>query len=136
MVLHSVTSFRLMLVAPSRRVNGQPRQEELARTRRVLPASWALPELIEAAARTGDTAREQLRARDGLSNPDIGARLFISSRTVRYQPEQGLRLARHYLSRSAPPRSDRRPGRARSLASLASARPGVVLEVGENHGSF
>ena len=51
-------------------------------------------------------------------------------------PAQGLHQARHQLPRSAPPRSARRPGQARSLASLASARLGSAHEVGKHHGSF
>jgi DNA-binding CsgD family transcriptional regulator len=43
---------------------------------------------------TAKEAQVARLARDGLSNPEIGARLFISSHTVQYHPDQGLRQAR------------------------------------------
>jgi hypothetical protein len=52
---------------------------------------WALPELIEAAARTGDTSmagdaliRLAQFTRAGHTNPEIAAQLFLSIRTVEW----------------------------------------------------
>jgi hypothetical protein len=59
-------------------------------------------------------------ARDGLSNPEIGARLFISSHNGAVPPEQGLRQARHHLPRSAPPGPARRHGSTRPLTSTTA----------------
>ncbi len=62
--------------------------EEFAeRARRELPATCetARKRLVETAGQlTVQEARVVELAREGLSNPEIGARLFISSRTVEY----------------------------------------------------
>jgi DNA-binding NarL/FixJ family response regulator len=51
---------------------------ETARKRAAQPAAAATQEL------TAQEAQVAQLARDGLSNPEIGARLFISSHTVQY----------------------------------------------------
>ena len=43
-------------------------------------------------------------AREGLSNPEIGTRLFIGARTGPVPPTQHLRQARHRLAQPAQPR--------------------------------
>ena len=49
-------------------------------------------------------------ARDGLSNPEIGARLIHQPAHGRVPPAQGLRQARHQLAQSARRRSGQRAG--------------------------
>jgi DNA-binding CsgD family transcriptional regulator len=50
------------------------------------------------------------RARDGLSNPDISTRLFISTHTVSVPPEESLREAWHQLTPRTRKRHPPRPG--------------------------
>jgi FixJ family two-component response regulator len=77
------------------------------------------------------TARRQVArpARDGLSNPEIGARLFISSHTVQYHLSKvfaklGI-ISRGQLGRVLPGSPER-----------WAARLGVAQEVGKHHRPF
>ncbi len=68
-------------------------------------------------------------AGDGHTNPEIGAQLFISPRTVAVPPPQGLRQARHHLAHPAQPRAAQPPqrdlaGSARAWAGDYGWRPG------------
>lgn len=67
------------------------------RTRRVLAGVGDAPQ--PGRARTGDDLTDQerqiaRRAADGLSNAEIGAELFLSPRTRRVAPAEGLHQAR------------------------------------------
>jgi len=89
------------------------------RARRELAATGetARKRTVEASGQlTAQEAQVARLARDGLSNPEIGARLFISARTVQVPPGQGLHQARHRLPQPARPGPARRPGRR--LAAL------------------
>ena len=74
------------------------------RTRRELLATGATVHKRTVETRDDLTAQEtQIArlARDGLSNPEIGAQLFISARTVEWHLRQGVHEARHQLSQAA-----------------------------------
>ena len=70
-------------------------------------------------------------ARDGLSNPEIGARLFISSAHRRMAPAQGLHQARHQLPQPASfdPAERHRCAWRRTLTAIISARPHALAEI-------
>jgi DNA-binding CsgD family transcriptional regulator len=88
------------------------------RARRELQATGATAR--KRALATSDqrlTAQEALiarLARDGLSNPEIGARLFISPRTVQYHLRKGFAKlgisSRSQLDRVLPNRASAAPG--------------------------
>ena len=78
------------------------------RTRRELLATGATVHKRTVEARDDLTAREAQvarLARDGLSNPEIGAQLFISARTVEWHLAKVFRQARHHLPQAAPYRA-------------------------------
>jgi len=76
---------------------------------------------VELTAQEAQVAR---LARDGLSNPEIGARLFISPRTVKYHCKVFTKLdisSRSQLHRACPP--TRIPAAALATGSHPASRP-------------
>jgi hypothetical protein len=66
----------------------------------------AIETSLEVTAQEAHIAR---LARDGLSNPEIGARMFLSAPHHPVPPEQGVRQVRHQLAQPARPRPPQRP---------------------------
>jgi DNA-binding CsgD family transcriptional regulator len=91
------------------------------RARRELRATGETAQKRTLAARheelTAQEAQIARLARDGLSNPEIGTRLFISAHTVQYHLRKVFTKARHHLAQPARPR----PAGERAL-STAPAR--------------
>ena len=84
----------------------------------------AVPAARAAGASDGLTAQEAQvarLAREGLSNPEIGARLFHQPAHRPVPPQPRLHQARHHVPQPARPRAARRPGYRR--AALAPPPP-------------
>jgi DNA-binding CsgD family transcriptional regulator len=81
---------------------------------------------------TAQEAQVARLARDGLSNPEIGARLFISPRTAAYHLSNVFTKLGIRLPEPARPRAARGAGHRRAALAVPPAWPGPSILPGQS----